>query len=94
MKLNMWAFSSALGLCWGIAIFIVTWWVILLGGGATGDPTLLGRVYFGYTLSPLGSVIGLAWGAVTAFISGVIFCWLYNFFGTNLFAGSESQLAS
>ena len=94
MKLNIWAFSSALGICWGIAIFLVTWWSILVGGGPIGRLTFLGHIYIGYTLSPLGSVIGLVWGLVTAFIAGIFFCWLYNFFEENLFASDESQPTS
>ena len=47
-------------------------------GGATGEPTLIGRVYIGYAISPLGSVIGLAYGFVDGWIGGAIFAWLYN----------------
>ena len=62
----------------GIGLFCITWWVILFEG-ATGDPTVIGIIYRGYNISPLGSVIGLLWGLVDGFIGGMIFAWLYNF---------------
>ncbi len=77
MKLNVKSFALACGLVWGFGLFLVTWWVIAFDG-ATGDPTFLGRLYRGYNLSPLGSVIGLLWGFVDALIGGAIFAWLYN----------------
>ena len=77
MKLNVKSFALACGLVWGLGLFLVTWWVIAFDG-ATGDPTFLGRLYRGYNLSPLGSVIGLLWGFVDALIGGAIFAWLYN----------------
>lgn len=77
MKLNVWAFALAFGIWWGAGLFLGTWWVIALGG-ATGEATFLGRLYIGYAISPLGSVIGLAWGFVDGLIAGAIFAWLYN----------------
>jgi hypothetical protein len=56
----------------------LTWWIIAFSG-ATGEPTLIGRAYIGYRISPLGSVIGLVWGFVDGLIGGAVFAWLYNF---------------
>ncbi|MDO9515130.1 MAG: bacteriophage holin [Syntrophales bacterium] len=77
MKLNVKAFGLACGLLWGFALFCMTWWLIALEG-STGDPTFIGRFYLGYTLSPIGSLIGLVWAFVDGAIGGVIFAWLYN----------------
>ncbi len=77
MKLNVKAFALTCGLIWGFAIFLLTWWIIAFEG-ATGDTTFIGRLYRGYTLSPAGSLIGLAWGLVDGAIGGAIFAWLYN----------------
>ena len=77
MKLNVRAFALAFALWWGVGIFLLTWWVIALSG-ATGEPTPLGRIYIGYEISPLGSIIGLGWGAIDGLIGGAIFAWLYN----------------
>ncbi len=80
MKLNIKAFGLTCGLVWGIGLFIVTWWIIALEGlqNTAGDEGMLARVYLGYDISPLGSVIGLAWGFADGLIGGVIFAWLYN----------------
>ena len=77
MKLNVKAFAVAGGLIWGLGLFLLTWWIIVFEG-PTGDTTLIGRVYRGYSITPLGSVIGLGWGLVDGLIGGAIFAWLYN----------------
>ena len=79
MKLNVKACAFAFSVFWGVAIFLLTWWLILLDG-ATSEVTALGRFYIGYNVSAGGSVIGLLWGLVDGFICGAIIAWLYNFF--------------
>ena len=81
MKLNVKAFAFACALLWGIGLFLLTWWIILLHGAST-DLTFVGRIYFGYTMTPVGSIIGLAWGFVDGLIGGAIFAWLYNLLAT------------
>ncbi len=79
MRLNIRAFALTCAILWGLAIFLVTWWVILWQG--ISDPpevTLLGRIYKGYTVSYAGSVVGLLWGFVDGLIGGAVFAWLYN----------------
>jgi hypothetical protein len=77
MRLSVWAFALACGIIWGLGLFFITWWIILFDG-ATGDPTLIGRIYRGYNISELGSVIGLVWAFFDGLIGGAIFAWLYN----------------
>ena len=77
MKLNVKAFALTCALIWGLGLFLLTWWIILLEG-ATGEATLIGRMYLGYNISPLGSVIGLLWAIVDGGVGGAIFAWLYN----------------
>jgi hypothetical protein len=77
MKLNVGAFALACGLLWGIGLFLITWWIIATGD-ATSEPTFLGRIYLGYRLDAVGSVIGLVWGFVDGLIGGAVFAWLYN----------------
>ena len=77
MKLNVQAFALTCGIILGAGLFLVTWWIIVISG-ATGEPTFIGRVYLGYRISPLGSIIGLAWASVDGLIGGAIFAWLYN----------------
>lgn len=78
MKLNIKAFALTCGLIWGLGLFIFTWWIIAFEG-ATGDVTFIGRVYRGYSITPLGSLVGLLWALVDGTIGGAIFAWLYNF---------------
>tara|TARA_B100000959_G_scaffold130328_1_gene136732 strand:+ start:1746 stop:1994 length:249 start_codon:yes stop_codon:yes gene_type:complete len=60
------------------AMFFLAWWLIL-SGNAEGPKTLLERIYIGYSFTPIGSLIGAAWGFVDFGIAGLIFAWLYNF---------------
>jgi len=77
MKLNVKSLSLTTGLVWGIGLFLFTWWVIAFEG-ITGEPTLIGRLYRGYSISPIGSIIGLIWAFIDGLIGGAIFAWLYN----------------
>lgn len=85
MKLNVKAFGLAVGLWWGFGLFLLTWWIIAFEG-ATGEVTMIGRLYRGYTITPIGSVIGLVWAFFDGLIGGLIFAWLYN-----LLAGKEKK---
>lgn len=77
MKLNIKAFGLSCGLMWGLGVFFLTWWLIILeGNGAPGF--FLTRIYRGYTLTPVGSVVGAVWGFIDAGVGGLVFAWLYN----------------
>lgn len=77
MKLNIKAFALTCGILWAAGILFLTWWLIWLEGA---DPAgcFLNRIYKGYTMTPLGSLIGAVWGFFDAGIGGLIFAWLYN----------------
>ena len=77
MKLNIKAFAFSCGIFWGLGLFLLTWWLIAFGN-FTGEPTLIGTVYRGYTVSSIGSVIGLVYAFFDGLIGGAIFAWLYN----------------
>jgi len=77
MKLNVNALALTSGLIWGFGLFCLTWWMIAVNG-ATGETTLIGKIYIGYSISAAGSFIGLAWAFVDGLIGGAIFAWLYN----------------
>ena len=77
MKLNIKAFSLTCGIVWGLGLFILTWWIIAFNG-SSGDPTFIGKLYRGYTITPAGSVIGMIWAFFDGWIGGGIFAWLYN----------------
>ena len=78
MRLNVKALAITCGLLWGLGLFCITWWIMLFEG-ATGEVTLIGQVYRGYCISPVGSIIGMLWGFVDGLIGGAIFAWVYNF---------------
>ena len=69
--------ALTLGIFGATTMFFLTWWLILIGN-AEGPTTLFERVYIGYSFTPLGSVIGAAWGFLDFGIAGIIFAWLYN----------------
>lgn len=77
MKLNVQAFALTCGIIWGVGLFLITWWLILISG-ASDETIFIGRIYLGYRISPLGSIIGLVWASVDGLIGGAIFAWLYN----------------
>ncbi|MCK9554877.1 hypothetical protein M0R36_03545 [bacterium] len=78
MKLSVKAFALAGGILWALSMFLLTWWFIMTCGD-TGDPTIVGRCYYiGYSISPLGSLIGAVYGFFDAAIGCAVFALLYN----------------
>jgi len=87
MKLNVRALALAGGLWWGFGLFFITWWIIAFDG-PTGEVTLIGRLYRGYSISAAGSVYGLVWGFLDGLIGGAILAWLYNFIAARTSGGN------
>ena len=81
MRINVKAFALTCGIVWGFGLFGLTWWVIAFDG-ITHETTLIGQLYRGYNISPLGSLVGLVWAFFDALIGGAIGAWLYNFIVT------------
>jgi hypothetical protein len=77
MKLNIRSFALTCAIVWGLGLFFLTWWLMAFDG-PTGQATLIGRIYRGYTISAIGSVVGLAYAFFDGLIGGAIFAWLYN----------------
>lgn len=77
MRLDVRAFGLTCGLLWGLGVFLLAWWVMAFDG-ITHEATPLGRVYRGFSLSPAGSLVGLAWGFADGLLGGLLFAWLYN----------------
>jgi hypothetical protein len=77
IRLNVKALALTGALIWGFGLFLVTWWMMAFDG-ATGQPTLIGQVYRGYTVSPVGSIIGFVWATPDGLIGGALIAWLYN----------------
>jgi hypothetical protein len=81
MKFDVKAFALTCGLIWGLGLFFLTWWIIAFDG-PTGEVTLIGRLYRGYTISAIGSLVGMIWGFFDGLIGGALFAWLYNLLAT------------
>ena len=79
MKLDIRAFAIAVAVVWGLGVFIMTWWIIAFDG-PSDNTTFISQLYRGYTITPFGSLIGLAWAVVDGLIVGAVFAWVYNFF--------------
>ncbi|MDA2922758.1 bacteriophage holin [Patescibacteria group bacterium AH-259-L07] len=78
MDLNKKACGLALGIIWGVTLFLATIWIIIKGDGNT--LIKLQQFYIGYSISWLGAFIGLIYGFIDGFIGGWVFAWLYNIF--------------
>ncbi len=83
MLLNVKVFALACGAAWGLGLFIFTWWIIIFEG-ATKETTLIGKVYRGYSISPIGSFIGLIWAFIDGIIGGAVIALFYNFIITKV----------
>lgn len=79
MKLNIKALGLATGILWGVSIFLLTGWFLLLGhpGNLLSK---LGGIYLGYSVTWPGAFVGLIWGFLDGFIGGAVLAWLYNKF--------------
>ena len=77
MKLNIKTFALTCSLIWGFGLFALTWWIMAFEG-QTGEVTFIGKIYRGFSITPLGSLIGLGWALADGFVGGLIFSWLYN----------------
>jgi hypothetical protein len=78
MRLNIKSFALAAGLFWGLTLLAYAWWRLLLEGEESEDQTVIGRKYPGFSISPLGGLIGFGWGLADGAAKGTAFAWLYN----------------
>jgi len=90
MKINVKAAALAVGIFWGLGLLFFTWWIILFEG-ATGDVTMIGKVYRGYNISVTGSFIGFVWGFIDGVIGGAVLAWLYNSFSERFNTGRNDS---
>src|SRR2546426_3858816 len=78
-KLDRVALGLSVGAAGGLGLFLATLFVGL-GGGPLARPLLglLGQYFPGYTVTPSGTVVGLAYGFVVGFVGGWSFAFLRN----------------
>ncbi len=79
MKINTKALALSIGIVWGLAIFLLTIWFLIMGynGNLLAN---LGSVYLGYSVSWIGAFVGLIYGFVDGLIGGALLGFLYNKF--------------
>ena len=76
--MNVKAFAVAAGILWGFLLFALTLLEAARGLGRT--LSVMSHLYVGYSVTYLGSVVGLVYGFVSGALIGAAFCWLYNRF--------------
>lgn len=77
MELRRRALGLAVGLTWGLSILLVTWWLLIWN--STGNTiSKLGGIFWGYTYSWFGGIVGFIWGFVFGFILGFLIASFYN----------------
>ncbi len=63
----------------GLALFIMTIWLVIRGGPRVGEHLSLLRHYFpGYSVSWPGAFVGLFWGVLAGALIGWAIGWIYN----------------
>ncbi|NOX20637.1 MAG: hypothetical protein GXO99_05170 [Nitrospirae bacterium] len=78
MRLKPVALGIALGTVWGVSLFITTWLSYFTGYGELFLKTLAESIYPGYSISPLGSFLGLVYGFIDGLVSATIIGFIYN----------------
>lgn len=78
MRLRPLALGIGLGTVWGVSLFITTWVSYFSGYGKLFLEVLAQSIYPGYSISPLGSFLGLFYGFFDGLISGFCIAWIYN----------------
>ncbi len=78
MRLNPLALGIALGTVWGGSLFLTTWISYYTGYGALFLRTMAESIYPGYSITPVGSLLGLVYGFLDGLISACLIGWIYN----------------
>lgn len=77
MSLDAKSFALSGGIMWGLGMFVLTL-LSLWTGYAAGFLALMAIIYPGYSISFVGSLVGMVYGFVDCFVGLYVFAWLYN----------------
>jgi len=78
-KIDRAALGFSVGTVGGLALFLATLALVVKGGAVVGPTLALLAQYFpGYTVTPLGSLVGLFYGFISGFVGGWLFAALRN----------------
>ncbi len=79
LRIHEQGWGIAFGLVAGLGLFVATNWLVLKGGEPLGPHLGLLRLYFpGYSVSPIGSVIGFVYAFVLGYGVGRVVAAVYN----------------
>ncbi|HHN65843.1 MAG TPA: hypothetical protein ENK09_10830 [Nitrospirae bacterium] len=78
MKLRPLYLGASIGIVWGGSLFITTWLSYFTGYGELFLKTMAQSIYPGYSITPLGSFLGLVYGFIDGLVSGAIVAFIYN----------------
>lgn len=65
------------GILWALCMFITTLFAVWVGYGKE-FLNMMGSVYPGYTVTYVGSIVGLVYGFFDGFIGFYLLAWIYN----------------
>lgn len=77
-RISLCHLGFALGLVWGVGLLLLGLISYSNGYGAEFIK-VMGSIYIGYAPTVAGSIVGLFWGFIDAFITGVVIAWIYNY---------------
>ena len=77
--MNKGAFGVAVGCVSGIPVFLLTAFHLLLNPVGGLQLELLSQYFYGYDVTWVGAIVGLAWGWLFGFIGGWVAALLRNF---------------
>ena len=77
MKVDASKLGLAGGILWGLCMFVATL-VSVATGYAAEFLKMMGSVYLGYHVSLAGSIVGLVYGFLDAFVGLYLLAWLYT----------------
>lgn len=75
--LNPLRLGLAAGIVWGVSMFLMTL-IAIPTGYAYEWLGLMANIYPGYTISYMGSLVGLIYGFFDGFVGLFVLGWLYN----------------
>ncbi len=78
MKLRPLYLGISLGIVWGVSLFITTWISYYTGYGRLFLEALAQSIYPGYSITPIGSFLGLIYGFLDGLVFGSIIGLIYN----------------
>lgn len=80
-KLSICNLGMALGIVWGLIMFLAAILSFFFGIGMP-IVEIFGTIYWGFDASLIGAVLGLLWGFIAGFIIGALVAFFYNYCAT------------